>query len=157
MLKFIGAVLVTAAGAFVGEMEVCRLKDRVIQLTELVELLEQIQLYLSAYGASTEELFKMLSSKQGEYHSCFQTSSSELTQEVCAALRESCLEMKDDLADYIYDFGKTTLDGQLQKTSILMSDVNAVLRSVKEKCEKNTKLYRAAGFSIGMMAAVLLI
>ena len=157
MLKFIGAVFIVAAGSFMGELETAKLRKREKQLTELLELVGCIELYLSAYSLSTEELFSFLASKHGDYYSCFETSGSDLTSEVSQKIRASSLEMKDELADHIAEFGRTTLDGQLKKTSMLRCIVSDALHSAGDIREKNTRLYKAAGFSFGLLTAMLLI
>ena len=157
MLGLMGILLMTGSGCLIGETFVSHLKDRELQLSELYELLERFGIYLSSDALSTEELFERIFSEKGHYSSLFRSEHTDITKRAAERIRSSNLAMSESFADYIADFGCTDLDGQMAKNEMLKREVGAEYRNACEKRRRYSRIYRAAGLSVGLMAALMII
>lgn len=157
MLSFIGALLTAAAGAVLGENAAQGLLLKENQLGELAELLDKLEIYLTSYHLSTEELFSRIYEEKGSYAKLFCTSDPDITAEVSARVGTSGLELADRLSAYIKAFGSTDLEGQLAQNRLLRLEVGCALEKARDARSRFSKIYRIAGLSAGLTAALLLI
>jgi stage III sporulation protein AB len=157
VLGVIGCILLTAAGAAAGENAVYGLKKHESELGELNGLMSRMDIYLTSCRLDTAELFERISCDNGCYSALFAAAEGDVTCCVSERIRTSGLEMCDALADLIAGFGCTDLEGQLSQNSLLECEVAAALEKAHDRREKYTRIYRAAGVSAGLAAALLLI
>lgn len=157
MLGLIGGLMVAAAGWSVGEHAAHELYLREEHLKELGELLDRIEIYLSSYRMSSEEIFGRICSGGGVYGSLFAVSGRDITAEIAARIRTSGAEMGEELADYIESFGSTDLEGQLAQNRLLRFEVKKSFDQARDRRERFSKIYRTAGISAGLTVALLLI
>ncbi|EXM38615.1 hypothetical protein RASY3_15725 [Ruminococcus albus SY3] len=157
MLGAIGFLLLTAAGAAAGENAVYLLKKREEELRELSALMSQIDICLTSCRLDTAGIFRRISSEKGSYNALFTTEDVNITECVSSRIRSSGLEMCEAFADLIARFGSTDLDGQLAQNALFTAEVSAALEKAHDKREKYTRIYRAAGISVGLTTALILI
>ena len=157
MFGAVGAVLMTASGALAGDSLAAELIRRENELKELLEILDMNEIYLSSCRLSTREIFDRISFGTSVYARCFRKLGEDITHDAAENLRQSGLAMCERFADNIENFGCTDLDGQLAQNGLIRSDVKREYESACEKRRKYTGIYRAAGLSAGMIAALLLI
>lgn len=157
MLGFIGALLIAAAGAVVGETAAHGLFLREKRLKELAELLDRIEIFLSSYHMSTEELFGRIYEENGGYAELFAPCGRDITAETSDRIRTSGLELSCELADYIESFGSTDLEGQLAQNKLMRMEAGNALAQARDARERYSKIYRIGGLSAGLTAALLLI
>ena len=157
MLGTIGCILLAVAGWLAGENAVYRLKRRVDELCELSELMSQIDIYLTSCHLDTAGIFERISAEKGSYKAFFSSADVNITESVSSQIRSSGLEMCEPFADLIEKFGHTDLEGQLSQNALFKVEVSAALEKAQTAREKYTRIYRAAGLSAGLTAALILI
>ena len=157
MLGVIGCLLLIASGAAAGENAVYRLKKREDELRELSEIMSQIDICLTSCRLDTAGIFERISAEKGSYTSLFASDDVNITECVSSRIRSSGLELCEPFADLIARFGHTNLDGQLAQNALFMAEVSAALEKAHAAKEKYTRIYRAAGISAGLTAALLLL
>lgn len=157
MLGAIGCILLTAAGAAAGENAVYQLKKREGELRELNSLMSQIDIYLTSCRLDTAGIFERISAEKGSYNALFKLRDDNITECVASRIRTSGLEMCEPFADLIEKFGHTDLEGQLSQNALFKVEVSAALEKAQTAREKYTRIYRAAGLSSGLTAALILI
>ncbi|MBQ8965251.1 stage III sporulation protein AB [Ruminococcus sp.] len=157
MLRLIASLFITVSGFLCGEYFAERARIRKCQLKELVTMLGHMEIWLTSYGMSTEELFMEIYRKGGNYGRLFSVKSNHFTDDISSDIRTSSLEMKDKLADYIAGFGKTDLKGQLSLHRLFSYEVDTEYKNAAASYDRYAKLYRVGGLSVGIMAALLLL
>ena len=157
MLEIIGMILLTAAGAAVGDEAARSLARFEKELKDLLSLLDEVGILLSSCSLSTEEIFIRIGESEYVYSHSFHCEGDDITDKVSACLRTSGLAMCGELAGYISRFGETDLEGQLARNGLLRHEVSLAYDAAAEKRKKFSNIYRVGGFSAGLVAALLLI
>ena len=157
MLGVIGCLLLTASGAAAGENLAYQLKKREDELRELSGIMSQIDICLTSCRLDTAGIFERISAEKGSYTSLFASDDVNITECVSSRIRSSGLELCEPFADLIARFGHTDIDGQLAQNALFRAEVNAALEKAHMAREKYTRIYRAAGISAGLTAALLLL
>ncbi|SEK25829.1 stage III sporulation protein AB [Ruminococcus albus] len=157
MLGVIGCLLLTASGAAAGENAVYRLKKREDELRELSAIMSKIDICITSCRLDTAGIFRRISEEKGSYSSFFVSDDVNITECVSSLIRTSGLEMCEAFADLIARFGHTDIDGQLAQNALFRAEVNTALEKAHMAREKYTRIYRAAGISAGLTAALILI
>lgn len=155
MLKLTGCILLISACSGAGFSAANRLLKRTGELDILLNLLQQIGIYLTSDFLSTDEIIARL---DREKFGTIINFSKHMTDE-SFVLKDSNIpdNIKNKLTEYFREFGSTDLKGQSAKTDLLICEVREVLEQEKERCSRHCKLYRALGFLSGAFLAVMLI
>jgi stage III sporulation protein AB len=145
------------AGAAAGENGAYQLRKREDEIRELSGLMSQIDIYLTSCRLDTAGIFERIASENGSYNELFRSRDVNITECVSSRIRTSGLEMCETFADLIEKFGHTDLDGQIAQNALFNVEVSAELEKAQTAREKYTRIYRAAGLSVGLTAALILI
>jgi len=155
MLKLTGCILLISACSGAGFSAAGRLIKRAYELEILLNLLQQIGIYLTSDFLSTDEILARLDKEKFGVIINFNKS---ITDESFVSADSSIPDnIKTKLKEYFREFGSTDLKGQSAKTDLLICEVQEVLTEEKERCSRHCKLYRALGFLSGAFLAVMLI
>lgn len=172
MIKIFGAVLIIAASTFIGFMVAEFTRKRLLQLKELEGALIQLENEIfftrtalpeaclsvsnkSKYPINT--LFKKVAtllndnSSDSVYHAFHKTLDEEI-EGLCVAKED-----KDILLDLAKALGESDLDGHKKVFNLAEHNLKTRIQSLEVNVDKNVKVYRYLGFSLGAAVAIILV
>ncbi|WP_139904269.1 stage III sporulation protein SpoIIIAB [Clostridium thermarum] len=172
MIKIFGAVLIVLASTLLGFIFAENARKRLVQLREIQSALIQLQNEIfftrttlpdacdSVAGKSKypiniifERVSKQL--KSNGSNSVYDAFLSALSEEV----EENCLtkEDKEILLDLAKALGESDLDGHKKVFSLSEHNLKTIIQTLEGNVDKNVKMYRFLGFSLGAAVAIILI
>ncbi|NLZ47360.1 MAG: stage III sporulation protein AB [Clostridiales bacterium] len=172
MIKIFGAVLMIGASTFIGFMFAEFARRRLLQLKELEGALIQLEneifftrtalpeaclsvSFKSKYPINT--LFKKVSnlltdnSSDSVYDAFYKTLNGEI--EGLYVTKED----KDILLDLAKALGESDLEGHRKVFNLAEHNLKTRIQSIEANVDKNVKMYRYLGFSLGAAVAILLV
>jgi stage III sporulation protein AB len=172
MLKVIGSILIllgtTLAGFICGE----RLKKRVQQLNEIERSVIQLQSEITyVYTPLPEAFIKVAEKSKQPINHIFKNVSQDLignrVENVYEAFNGALYKNKDKLylnnedieiiLDLTKSLGESDIDGQNNIFSLTLSNLKKQIKIAEMLKNKNLKMYRYLGFTIGAMMVIILI
>lgn len=171
MIKIIGSLIIILSSTYTGFVYGEELKKRVENLREFekgVYLLKNEMFYTYT---SLPEAFKSISSKsKGEVKIVFkriwELLNNNQVEDVYEGFKISIdenktLKLKEEDIDIILNLsknlGKSDLEGQRAIISFTIESLRKQINIAERIMEKNTKMYRYLGFSVGAMLVIMLL
>ncbi|HCW04957.1 MAG TPA: stage III sporulation protein AB [Clostridium sp.] len=172
MIKVLGAVLIVAASTFIGFMIAEFTRKRLLQLKELEGALIQLEneilytrtalpeacLYVSfksKYPINTvfERVSNLLQENRTDsvYDAFYKTLEENIEGLYVAK------EDKDILLDLAKALGESDLEGHKKVFNLAEHNLKTRIQSLEGNVDKNIKMYRYLGFSLGAAVAILLV
>lgn len=167
MLKYIGAVIVFAACALSGATLCEREKLKLCQCEAFLELFEYVKNQIHYFLAPTKQIYRGFENTVLE-KTGFLT---RLCEENDGVYRNNWIEAFEQCAENIYlsgaqadivkafgsHVGKSNEPMQTRNFEYCIKAMETEVTRQKSLCEKNTRLYRTLGITLGAMMAILMI
>lgn len=172
MLKIIGCALVIITSTLIGFIYAQKFKNRTSQLTELHRSIYQLQNEIIYTHTPLPEAFYNISCKSLEpIGSIFREISKKLYtgqadsvfdafKEVIDINKGSLYLLEEDyniLLSFARTLGESDLEGEKKMCLLTIENIKTQLSSASKIMDNNIKMYRALGFTIGVMVVIMFI
>lgn len=172
MIKLLGCVIILAASTGIGFIYAESFKKRTKQLNELQRCIHQLQneivyahnplpeAILNVANRSINPIkdifeevsFLLLKNKVDNVYEAFKSGLSN---------KKSNLNLKKDDANLLLDLskslGETDIEGQQRVFSLVLENIKKHIKNSELSMDKNVKMYRYLGFSLGAMIVIILV
>ena len=166
IIKCICLIMVLAISFFIGYLISKKYTNRVIELKEmqialdilenkikftyepLKDIFKEMKMMLKGNVA---ELFSNVSNNLDEY--CVEKSFSKAIKNVNMNMLKEDLEVLKNLSKTL---GKTEKDGQVSQIELTKTFIESQIKKAEKEEEKNSKLYKTLGATIGLAVVILL-
>ena len=163
MLKFLLFVVLMLSSTFLGYWFALRLSRRSSDLLALTESLEKIKTHIS-FGSFEIARVICESFQNAENFEVFTdtTGSNDFYMwwKKCVSALSMCTALNKEDKRLLYRFGEnlgvTDTEGQLSHCDLYIKLFNVQLKKAREAEEKNTKLYKILGFSLGCTIVLII-
>ncbi len=167
MLKYAGLAVIIAVTSLLGNYFSSVIKMRLNNLKKINYLIDEIITLLRFNGSTVYEITNHLANN--ERFSDFSFLSNITTNENISFQQSWCSALKtypifslkasdlDILADIGRKLGTSDMEGQLSMLNLQRTELEMLISSVEEDCEKKSKLYRSLGVLAGAFISVMLI
>ncbi|MCM0650378.1 stage III sporulation protein SpoIIIAB [Clostridium swellfunianum] len=170
MIKTLGCLLILAASTFGGFAYAENFKKRVRQLNELERAVNQLQNEIEYTYTPLPEALRNVSQKCDAPMSLIFKKASEFlynneVESVYEAFKK-CIDLcetnisKEDmniLMDLSKSLGESDVEGHKKMFSLAKNNLKKRISLAEEAVNKNVKMYRYLGFSLGAMIVIVLI
>lgn len=172
MLKVLGCIMILCASTGIGFTYGEGFKKRTKQLNEIQRCIHQLQNEIVYTHTPLPEAILDVSKKSSSpIKNIFEEVSSLLffneVDNVYQAFKNVMENQKDNLnlkkedIDIIFDFAKTLgesdIEGQQRMFALSLENLKKQLKSSEDLMNKNVKMYRYLGFSLGAMLVIILV
>lgn len=172
MIKGIGAVLIVIASTAIGFSIAENLRKRLLQLKEIQSALIQLQNEIFYTRTALPEACASVASKSKfPINKIFEKVSCGLNNNTSNSVYDAfsyslstdeeglCVtkEDKEILLDLAKALGESDLDGHKKVFSLTEHNIKTAIQALESNVDKNVKMYRYLGFSLGAAVAILLI
>ncbi|OFI07588.1 stage III sporulation protein SpoAB [Clostridium acetireducens DSM 10703] len=172
MLRVLGCILIITTSTSVGFLYAQKFIKRVEELNELNRIIHQLEneiMYThtplpeamtkiykkSKYPLNKvfKELFNLLNNNQVDsvYEAFYKALNKE--KEILNLLKED----KNVILDLAKNLGESDIEGQRKMFSLTCENLKKQIKSAEISLDKNVKMYRYLGFTIGAMVIIMLI
>ena len=170
MIKTIGCILIVAASTFGGFAYADGFKRRVKQLNEVERAINQLQNEIEyTYTPLPEALHNVSEKCEPPINEIFSKASQALYSNEVESVYDAfkkCLEdsniniNKEDMnviLDLSKSLGESDIEGHKKIFSLSKSNLKKRISIAEDSMNKNVKMYRYLGFSLGAMLVIVLI
>lgn len=170
MIKTIGCLLILAASSFGGFAYADSFKKRVRQLNEIERAINQLQNEIEyTYTPLPEALYNVSEKCEAPINEIFSKASQALYSNEVESVYDAfkkCLENsnlsinKEDMnviLDLSKSLGESDIEGHKKIFSLSKVNLKKRVSIAEESMNKNVKMYRYLGFSLGAMLVIVLI
>ncbi|MCM8711037.1 stage III sporulation protein SpoIIIAB [Clostridium sp. SYSU_GA19001] len=172
MIKVMGCLLILAASTAGGIIYGEGFKKRVKQLNELERAINQLQNEIEyTYTPLPEALYNVSKKSENPISDIFMKASNLLYSNEVETVHEAfirCFNDKDIalninkediniILDLSKSLGESDLEGHKKIFSLFISNLKKRISSAEIEMNKNVKMYRYLGFSIGAMIVIVLV
>ena len=167
IIKYIGLIMVLAICFLIGYFISKKYSNRVNELKEIQIALDILENKIKYTYEPLKEIFKeMKRLLKGNISELFGTVSSNLEENVVeSAFSKAIKEVKTNLLDEDLEviknlsktLGKTEKDGQVSQIELAKTFIESKIKKAEKEEEKNSKLYKTLGVTIGLACVIFLI
>ena len=167
IIKYIGLIMVLAICFLIGYFISKKYSNRVNELKEIQIALDILENKIKYTYEPLKEIFKeMKRLLKGNISELFGTVSSNLEENVVeSAFSKAIKEVKTNLLDEDLEviknlsktLGKTEKDGQVSQIELAKTFIESQIKKAEKEEEKNSKLYKTLGVTIGLACVIFLI
>ena len=167
IIKYICLTIILAISFFIGYLISKKYKNRVNELKEIqiaLDILENKIKYTyeplknifiemrKLLKGNISNLFRSISEKLEE--SSVERSFLDAIKEIRTNLQEEDIEIIKNLSKIL---GKTEKDGQVSQIELTKTFIESQIKKAEKEEEKNSKLYKTLGTTIGLACVIILI
>ena len=167
IIKYICLTIILAISFFIGYLISKKYKNRVNELKEIqiaLDILENKIKYTyeplknifiemrKLLKGNISNLFRSISEKLEE--SSVERSFLDARKEIRTNLQEEDIEIIKNLSKIL---GKTEKDGQVSQIELTKTFIESQIKKAEKEEEKNSKLYKTLGTTIGLACVIILI
>lgn len=166
-MKYLGLLMIVICTTFIGVNEVGKMKQKVIEIRQIITMIEQIKIRLNYCVSSTNEILQQIASMSELNELCFLTRITKLYDSEPFDLlwerevRFSGLTISTEDCNMLVSFGQTLgttdLDGQLELCNIFDNRFKERYLYYNEHYRKHAKLSISLGFFLGLGIAIILL
>ena len=167
IIKYIGLIMVLAICFLIGYFISKKYSNRVNELKEIQIALDILENKIKYTYEPLKDIFKeMKRLLKGNISEVFGTVSSNLEENVVeSAFSKAIKEVKTNLLDEDLEviknlsktLGKTEKDGQVSQIELAKTFIESQIKKAEKEEEKNSKLYKTLGVTIGLACVIFLI
>ena len=167
IIKYIGLIMVLAICFLIGYFISKKYSNRVNELKEIQIALDILENKIKYTYEPLKDIFKeMKRLLKGNIAELFGTVSSNLEENVVeSAFSKAIKEVKTNLLDEDLEviknlsktLGKTEKDGQVSQIELAKTFIESQIKKAEKEEEKNSKLYKTLGVTIGLACVIFLI
>ena len=167
IIKYIGLIMVLAICFLIGYFISKKYSNRVNELKEIQIALDILENKIKYTYEPLKDIFKeMKRLLKGNISELFGTVSSNLEENVVeSAFSKAIKEVKTNLLDEDLEviknlsktLGKTEKDGQVSQIELAKTFIESQIKKAEKEEEKNSKLYKTLGVTIGLACVIFLI
>lgn len=166
-IKYISLIMVLAVSFLIGFLISKKYKDRVNELKEIQIALDILENKIKFTYEPLKEIFgQMKNLLKGNISELFSNISKNLeNNSVEIAFSESMKEVKTNLLEEDLEviknlskiLGKTEKDGQVSQIELTKTFIKSQIKKAENEEEKNSKLYKTLGATIGLALIIILV
>ena len=167
IIKYMSLIMVLAISFFIGYLISKKYSNRVNELKEMQIALDILENKIKFTYEPLKDIFKemkrMLKGNISELFSniskrleecCVEKAFIEAIKEVKTNLLEEDLEVLKNLSKTL---GKTEKDGQVSQIELAKTFIESQIKKAEKEEEKNSKLYKTLGATIGLALIIILV
>lgn len=172
MLKAMGCLMILTGSTMSGFMYGDNLKKRVFQLNELERAVYQLQNEMTYTYALLPDAFKNVAGKSKEpikevFNNASEFLESNEYEDVHGAMKKA-IEITENkiylnsediniLIDLARTLGESDMEGQNSVFNLTFNNISKQIKIAENVMNKNMKMYRYLGFSLGAMLVIILV
>ena len=172
MLKLVGSFMILTSASLIGYLYGENLKKRVIHLKELEGAIYHLKNEISYGHVLLQDGFVTVAEKtKSPVNKIFYSVSHSLKKHECDSVYDGFIkafeENKESLELTMEDIGiflslaktlgEINLKGQEEMFELTIANLEKAIKDAEQSLEKNLKMYRYLGFTIGAMVVIVLI
>lgn len=167
IIKYISLVMVLAISFLLGYLISKKYKDRVNELKEMQIALDILENKIKFTYEPLKEIFgQMKNFLKGNISELFKVISKKLDNEnVELSFKDAIKESKNNLLKEDLEviinlsktLGKTEKDGQVSQIELAKTFIESQIKKAEKEQEKNSKLYKTLGATVGLALIIILI
>ncbi len=167
IIKYICLIMILTISFFIGYLISKKYSSRVNELKEIQIALDILENKIKFTYEPLKEIFKeMKRLLKGNIAELFGTVSSNLEENIVeSAFSKAIKDVKTNLLDEDLEviknlsktLGKTEKDGQVSQIELAKTFIESQIKKAEKEEEKNSKLYKTLGVTIGLAGVILLI
>ncbi|WP_291562071.1 MULTISPECIES: stage III sporulation protein SpoIIIAB [unclassified Clostridium] len=172
MLKLVGSFMILISASLIGYLYGENLKKRVIHLRELEGAIYHLKNEISYSHALLQDgLITVAEKTKSPVNKVFYSVSNMLRKHECDSVYEAFIKSfednkesleltKEDIGIFLSlakTLGEISLEGQEEMFKLTIINLEKAIKNAEQSLEKNLKMYRYLGFTIGAMVVIVLI
>ena len=167
IIKYICLIMILTISFFIGYLISKKYSSRVNELKEIQIALDILENKIKFTYEPLKEIFKeMKRLLKGNIAELFGTVSSNLEENIVeSAFSKAIKDVKTNLLDEDLEviknlsktLGKTEKDGQVSQIELAKTFIESQIKKAEKEEEKNSKLYKTLGVTIGLACVIFLI
>ena len=167
IVKYISLIMVLAISFLIGYLISKKYTNRVNELKEMQIALDILENKIKFTYEPLKDIFKeMKRMLKGNISELFGSISKKLEENIVeVAFSKSLKEIKTNLLDEDLEvikslsktLGKTEKDGQVSQIELTKTFIESQIKKAEKEEEKNSKLYKTLGATIGLALIIILV
>ena len=167
IIKYICLIMILTISFFIGYLISKKYSSRVNELKEIQIALDILENKIKFTYEPLKEIFKeMKRLLKGNIAELFGTVSSNLEENIVeSAFSKAIKDVKTNLLDEDLEviknlsktLGKTEKDGQVSQIELAKTFIESQIKKAEKEEEKNSKLYKTLGATVGLALIIILI